>query len=129
METTIVLSAHDLEDVLLKKKLISKSLEYLEKDSRIIETVTQEILKEFSVALDGKKLNFESFGFEITRTGLINIYLLAKDVPPGKELNITFTCLMEVFPEQQNKLTYIKGTDKLTAVFIPGKNSAVLQIQ
>jgi len=129
METTIVLSAHDLEEILLKKSVIGQSLEYLQKDSTSISAVAKEILKDFNVSLDGKALSFEPFGFEITRNGLINIYLLARNVSPGKALEVSFTCLMDVFPDQQNKLTYIKGTEKLTAVFLPAKKSAVLQIQ
>ena len=129
LETTIVLSAHDLEEIMIKNKNISKSLEYLHTDPAAIKAVSDEILKGFEVILNHKKIVFESLGFEVTRNGLINVYLLAKNVTLGKELDITFSCLMNYFPEQQNKITFILNSKKQTAVFLPHKKSAVITIE
>lgn len=129
LETTVVLSAHDFEDVLLKKGLISKSLEYLAEDSTAKAVVAQEVLKDFNVKIKGKSVRFQSLGFEVTRNGLINIYLIAEDISLDKALDITFTCLMENFPEQQNKMTFIHQAQKYTAVFLPHQRSAVIEIR
>ncbi len=129
LETTVVLSAHDFEEVLLKNGKISKSLEYLTNDSTSIAVITQEVLKDFNVKIREKSIHFESLGFEVTRNGMINIYLIAENVVPDKELLISFTCLMDVFPEQQNKLTFIHHSIKYTAVFLPHQKSAVIHLQ
>lgn len=128
LETTVVLSAHDLENVLLQKGSISKSLEYLTADSTAIAAVEKEVIANFSVKTGGKTAIFKSIGFEITRNGMINIYLLAENITLGKELEISFTCLMESFPEQQNKITFIRDSQKYTAVFLPHQRSAVIHI-
>lgn len=129
LETTVVLSAHDFEDVLLKKGLISKSLEYLTSDSAAIAAVATEVLKDLDVRIKGRSAEFKTLGFEVTRNGMLQVYLLAENIVLDKELQISFTCLMETFPEQQNKLTFIKDSKKYTAVFLPHQKSAVIQIQ
>lgn len=129
LETTVVLSAHDLEEILINNKTISKSLEYLNTDPSAIKAVSDQILKGFEVVINNKKILFESLGFEVTRNGMINIYLLAKNVMIDKELNITFSCLMDYFPEQQNKMTFIRNSKKYTAVFLPHQKSAVINIE
>ncbi len=130
LETTIILAEHDFENILLKAQKIKKSLEYLEKDSLTIRIVEQEILKNFSVsnAKDSIPFQFESIGFQVMPNGLIQIYLLAKNVEPFSTLNITFACLMEEFPAQQNKMTFIKKRKKYTAVFLPNRPTAILKI-
>lgn len=129
LETTVVLSAHDLEDILLKNGSITTSLEYLTSDASAIAAVAKEVLKGFELKIGNKSIAFECLGFDITKNGMINVYLLGKDITLGKELNITFACLMDVFPEQQNKITFIKDSKKYTAVFLPHQKSAVISIQ
>lgn len=129
LETTVVLSAHDFEDVLLKKGLISKSLEYLTADSAAIAAVAKEVLQGFELKIGGKSVRFESLGFEVTRNGMINVYLLAENIALSKEFQLSFTCLMDVFPEQQNKMTFIYQSQKYTAVFLQHQKSAVIQLQ
>lgn len=130
LETTIILSEHDFENILLKAQKIKKSLEYLEKDSLTIKIVEQEILKNFSVsdAKDSIPFRFESIGFQVMSTGLIQIYLVAHHVEPFSALNIKFACLMEQFPDQQNKMTFIKKRKKFTVVFLPNRPSSILKI-
>lgn len=128
LETTVVLSAHDLEDVLLRKGTISKSLEYLTSDEAALAAVAAEVLKDFHVKAGGKAVAFRALGFEITRNGMIQLYLLAENVAPAKTYDITFACLMEVFPEQQNKITFICQSQKYSAVFLPHQRSATIAI-
>lgn len=130
LETTIILSEHDFENILLKAQKINKSLEYLEKDSLAIRIVEQEILKNFSVsnAKDSIPFHFESIGFEVMPNGLIQIYLFAENIEAFSALQITFACLMEQFPAQQNKMTFIKKEKKYTAVFLQQRPTAILKI-
>lgn len=126
LETTIVLSAHDLDEILMKENKISKHLEHLSQDSSGISIVGNEIQREFSIKADQKTIRFQCIGFEVLKNGLINIYLLAENVAPPKSLEINFSCLMKHFPEQQNKLTFIDGNKKLTEVFLPNKPTSTI---
>jgi hypothetical protein len=80
LETTIVLSAHDLEDVLMKSQAIDKSLEFLISDSLANLEIEKFILNSFELAFDNQKADFHLLGYEISKTGMIQIYLLAENV-------------------------------------------------
>ncbi len=129
LETTIVLSAHDLEDVLMKSKSIDKSLEFLVNDSIANLEVEKFILNSFQVEFDNQKADFHLLGFEISATGMIQIYLLAENVTLNEKLNITFSSMMDVFEAQQNKLTFIQNNKKQTAVFLQNQKSSVIHLK
>lgn len=129
LETTIVLSAHDLEDVFIKSKSIDKSLEYLTEDTLAQIAVEEFILNSFQVEFDNQKANFQVLGFDISPNGMIQIYLLAENVTLKNQLNITFSSMMDVFEAQQNKLTFIHNNSKQTAVFLQNQKSTVIQLK
>jgi hypothetical protein len=129
LETTIVLSAHDLEDVLLKSKSIDKSLEYLTEDTLAQIAVEKFILNSFQVEFDNQKADFHLLGFDISPNGMIQIYLLAENVSVNNQLDITFSSMMDVFEAQQNKLTFIHNNNKQTAVFLQNQKSSVIHLK
>lgn len=129
LETTIILSAHDLEDLLIKEKKISKSLEYLTKDEATIRLLQEEVIKDFVVKADGQAIRFESIGFEVKKNGLLQVYFQSQEIEePKNDVEIRFSCLMDAFPKQQNKITYLHGKEKLTEVFLPAKLEAVIKL-
>lgn len=123
LETTLVLSAHDLEDVLKSKKLIARELEFLEKDSLTIATLETFVNSEFIVSSGANRAHFSLLGFEVLKNGLVQIYLLSAPFVLQKSIDISFSILMSEFPEQQNKLTFIHNSQKRTAVFLPHKRT------
>lgn len=123
LETTLVLSAHDLEDVLKSKKIIARELEFLEKDSLTIATLENFVNSEFIVSSGAIRAHFSLLGFEVIKNGLVQIYLLSSPLVLGKSIDISFSILMNEFPEQQNKLTFIHNKQKRTAVFLPHKRT------
>ncbi len=129
LETTIVLSAHDLEDVLIKSKSIDKSLEYLTEDTLAQIAVEKFILNSFKVEFDNQKADFHLLGFDISPNGMIQIYLLAENVTLKNQLNITFSSMMDVSEAQQNKLTFIHNNNKQTAVFLQNQKSSVIHLK
>lgn len=129
LETTIVLSAHDLEDVLIKSKSIDKSLEYLSEDTLAQIAIEKFILNSFQVEFDNLNANFQLLGFEISPNGMIQIYLLAENITLNDQINITFSSMMDVFEAQQNKLTFIQNNKKQTAVFLQNQKSSVIHLK
>jgi hypothetical protein len=119
LETTLVLSAHDFEEILFKEKIIDKELEFLVGNKAFIQQLEKIVLNHFTVQSGNIQFKFDLIGYEVFNTGLINLYLQAENVKLGHNLLIKFDSLMDEFPEQQNKLTFIYGTQKATAVFLP----------
>jgi hypothetical protein len=128
LETTIVLSAHDLEDVLMKSKGIEKSLEFLINDSLANLEIEKFILNSFELAFDNQKADFHLLGYEISKTGMIQIYLLAENVALKEKIDITFSTMMDVYEAQQNKLTFIQNNKKQTMVFLQNQKSSVIHL-
>ncbi len=128
LETTIVLSAHDLEDVLMKSKAIEKSLEFLINDSLANLEIEKFILNSFELAFDSQKADFHLLGYEISKTGMIQIYLLAENVVLKEKIDITFSTMMDVYEAQQNKLTFIHNNKKQTMVFLQNQKSTVIHL-
>ena len=128
LETTIVLSAHDLEDVLMKSKGIEKSLEFLINDSLANLEIEKFILNSFELAFDNQKADFHLLGYEISKTGMIQIYLLAENVVLKEKIDIIFSTMMDVYEAQQNKLTFIHNNKKQTMVFLQNQKSSVIQL-
>ena len=128
LETTIVLSAHDLEDVLMKSQAIDKSLEFLINDSLANLEIEKFILNSFELAFDNQKADFHLLGYEISKTGMIQIYLLAENVRLKEKIDITFSTMMDVYEAQQNKLTFIQNNKKQTMVFLQNQKSSVIHL-
>lgn len=129
LETTIVLSAHDLEDVLMKSNAIDQSLEFLINDSIANLEIEKFILNSFQVEFDEQKADFYLLGYEISATGMIQIYLIAENVSIKEKLNITFSTMMNIFEAQQNKLTFIQNNHKQTAVFLQNQKSSLIYLK
>jgi hypothetical protein len=128
LETTIVLSAHDLEDVLMKSQAIDKSLEFLISDSLANLEIEKFILNSFELAFDNQKADFHLLGYEISKTGMIQIYLLAENIVLQEKINVTFSTMMDVYEAQQNKLTFIQNKKKQTMVFLQNQKSSVIHL-
>jgi len=129
LEATLVLSAHDFEEVLFEENKITTELAFLQQDSLTLVRVSEKILADFSVLNTGKKVQFTCLGFEMQENGLMNCYFMSEQIENPRELTITFTCLMKEFPEQQNKLTYIHANKKETLVFLATKPTAILTLE
>ncbi len=129
LETTLVLSAHDVEEVMKKSGEISHDLEFLVNDSLTVQALSKRIDQEFQVSVSGKKVTFELLGFEVLKTGLLHIYLVSNPIEISDKIQIRFSSLMNEFPEQQNKLTFIYKQLKYTAVFLPAKQDALIELK
>jgi hypothetical protein len=129
LETTVVLSAHDFETYLLSKGYVLKDLEFLTQDAAALAIVAREVNAGFQVITNGQVLVFDCLGFEISKNGLLSVYLVAGNVVLNKTLDIRFDSLMDYFPEQQNKLTFIKDNRKYTAVFLPARKKDTIILE
>lgn len=117
LEATISLTTHDLEKLLR----INGNEIQLSKD-KSLDSVELDILQEtlnkgFVFNSEGKSITFILEGFDIQLNGITHFFLSAQ-TEEIKDLKITFDLLMDIFPEQQNKLTFIHRGKNDTYVFM-----------
>lgn len=119
IEATITVTTHDFEKSLRDKEIGSISLSKAKSDSVTLDKVKQELLKGFSVSLNGNKADFILDGMDVMLNGVTNFYFSADVKTEGiNQASIYFGLLMETFPDQQNKATFIARGAKTSLIFL-----------
>lgn len=121
LQATLIVSTHDMENFLRKKGVTERDLSSYCNDTIALRNIQNELLKGFSIQIGTKTLNLTLEGMEVQLTGLTNFYFSAKEVSALESVSIKFDLLMDVFAEQQNKLTFIYRNTKNTYVFLSNR--------
>lgn len=121
IQATLIVSTHDLENMLKKKGVIDKALSSYSNDPETLKLVQKEIEKGFSIQIGDKVIEMTLEGMETQLTGLTNFYFSAKNIQSISKLSIHFDLLMDQFQEQQNKLTFSYRNKKDSYIFLSNK--------
>ncbi|MDG1346295.1 MAG: hypothetical protein P8P77_01630 [Crocinitomicaceae bacterium] len=126
-EGTFTLSTHDFEDW-----LETRAMDLTENDNPTKPTYLQQISREiftgFQITVNGNSLAFEIVGMEHLDTGLTNYYFRSTKVEKSSTLDVTFDLMMDLFPQQQNKITYRDELKSSTAVFLSNKTKSSISL-
>lgn len=128
VEVTIRVSTHDFEKSLRSKSLISKDLSVLSQDTNTLSILEKEIEDHFTISSLEQTIDLQLEGFETQKTGIVEFYLSAEVKNNPNQLDIKFDLLMDEFPEQQNKLTFIYRMSKRTLVFMQNKRTQSIDL-
>ncbi len=118
LEGTVIFTAHDLEGILLKKNIISSKFDKLAHDSTTISAIGKELFASFKFINGNQEVKLLALDFQLTKNGLIEIYFTSEKVKLMDFIELEFSTLMDVYPKQQNKITFIQKNDKQTYVFM-----------
>ncbi len=130
MEGTIMCTEHDLELGLKDEGVMVKELSISLEDSTIYAFLENYINNHFQIKTNNFKSNFRLVGYESFLNGQIYLYIESNPLPDEYEsLDVRFDLLMDIFNDQQNKLTiYHEGTSTTTP-FIRGDASQIIEIK
>lgn len=129
LEVTLEISAHDLEFDMKKAGItLEKHIENQSGNAAFKKQLESHLAKGFSISADDSPVPLSIIGFDVLPTGLLYVYLESGVVELPKSLFFRFDLLMESFPDQQNKVTFIRNTEKQTAVFLPTKPTEVITL-
>lgn len=116
IEASIQLTGHDFEDAIQKEKGIDLQLEKLsDKDKQSISVYINE---QFKFSNSEETTYFHLLGVEIDLTGTVTFYLESDPIDLFETATCEFRILMNVFNEQQNKMTFIYKGRKTTYAFL-----------
>ena len=122
IEATLTISTHDLEMVLMEKNLLHGALTSSPLDSVLLLQLEEIINASFQLApTNGTNFHWTLDGMENTLTGNTNVYLSTSVKERLTTLDVHFDLLMDRYPEQQNKLTFIYHNRKTTRIFLNNK--------
>lgn len=127
LEITLELSAHDVEFDLKKAGIpLESHIEDQLQNTVFKQQLGEHLKKGFSISSDDSPVSLNLLGFDVMPNGLLYAYFESAPVELSKTLLFRFDLLMESFPNQQNKITFIRNKQKQTAVFLPTKPTELI---
>jgi hypothetical protein len=129
IEGTLIFTAHDLSDYLKNKKIISSDFEKLNHNSETNKSLEIGIFNDFKISYNNELVELKIVDFFLTRNGLIEIYFSSSKIKLSQQIDIQFSSLMDFFPQQQNKITFIENNVKLTSVFLLNDYKKTIKLQ
>ncbi|AEA45467.1 DUF6702 family protein [Fluviicola taffensis] len=124
LEITLEVTAHDLEVDMKKSGIVlDKHIENQNGNTDFKKQLESHLSKGFEITTGDSSVSLKVIGFDVMPTGLLYVYLESTTVVPKRSIDFKFDLLMETFPNQQNKITFIRNNQKQTAVFLPTKRT------
>lgn len=117
-ESTVSVSAHDLERIFDEKKWSIDDLESREEKTESFDAITDWVLNQFIIRSENSSVEFVVIGCEVELSGMIRFYMESEPFQITNALTVQFDLLMEEFPEQQNKLTLYYRDRTITKSFL-----------
>ncbi len=118
LEGTLIFTSHDLEEVLMAKGIITSKFEKLQHDSITISALGNALFNDFKFYSNQVPIKLNALDFSLTKNGLIEIYFKSEKVKLSQDFELQFESLMDIYPKQQNKITFIQNNEKQTYVFM-----------
>jgi len=129
LEITLEINAHDLEFDLKKSgTVLNGHIEEQAQNPNFKKQLELYLTQGFKITNDDLALTLTLLGFDVMPNGLLYAYLESQPVELNKRVFFTFDLLMESFPDQQNKVTFIRNKQKQTAVFLASKPSEMITL-
>lgn len=128
-ETSLTVTTHDIEQVLIKKNLLNKNLETTLTDNKLKQGIEELINEGLQISTGGNKVALHLEGNEIGLNGLTTFYLSSKPIDLFDEIIFQYNLLMNEFPDEQNKLTFIFRGEKTTLNFIANQFTHSIKLE
>lgn len=129
LEITLELSAHDMESDLKKTGVVfDKHMENQSQNAIFKKQLEAYLLKGFSISNGDQPVSISLMGFDVLPNGQLYVYMESLPLELKSSLLFRFDLLMETFPDQQNKITFIHHKQKQTAVFLPTKPTEIITL-
>jgi hypothetical protein len=128
LEGTLIFTRHDLEEALIKKGIISSTFEKLQHDSLSISAIGNTLFNDFKFFSNQIPIKLSALDFSLTKNGLIEIYFKSEKVKLSQNFELQFNSLMDIYPKQQNKITFIQNSEKRTYVFMNNESRRKITI-
>lgn len=116
-EITLTLSAHDTEKVFKEQNIFNKALEQLSDDPKGQYNIVKYLSEHFQLISNSEPLSMELDGSEVMKNGVVNFYLHSSPTEFKENLECRFDLFMDVFPDQENKITLLHKGKSSTIAF------------
>lgn len=119
LEITFILNNHDIDHWLEKTKYTLADFENSTIQDTVNSIISAKITSGFKISNQSFNTPLQLIGFEIKSDGNIEFYFESEALPISTtQIEVSFNLLMDLYPEQQNKLILLKKESKESFVFI-----------
>ena len=120
LQTSISVTAHDMEFVFQKKGLLKGSFQKALKINGFSPEMKKEVFDHFKINIDDTAIKLFVEGYEFSDDGLFYLYLSSDQIKLNKSsvIFIKYDLHMDTFVDQQNKLTFRYQQIKQTCSFL-----------
>lgn len=129
LELTLVVSTHDIEHWLQNKGVKVKELENHTKDLTLQKEFETKLLSGFNITYEKISISLKMIGYEVLDNGLSNFYFVSEAIEIKNQFSVRFDLLMDDYPEQQNKLTFIYNEKKQTFPFLQATREQFIKLE
>jgi len=127
IEMTLTVTTHDFELALEENNNEISNIASLNKDE--VEYIQKYVNRHFSVTSSSGRSQLKFMGNEVSLDGTSNWYFESEPIEIQEEIEILYDLLMDVFPEQQNKVTLYFEDKTFTAAFTPMNKTKQIYIE
>lgn len=127
VEGTLVVTTHDLERYIKDEFDIDEKIEKL--DSLQFIRVEHLINEKLHLQFGEINTSFSIIGIESMLNGIANIYIESQTIEITDTISFTFDLLMDLFEQQQNKITFRYRDQEFNLTFISGEKNRTIQIK
>ena len=129
VQATVTVSTHDFEHTLIDLGMDIQHLESYRGNTLMEIAISDQILEHFTIQVGQEQCRFRLAGYEVLHSGMTNFYFESEPLPFSPEVHVRFDLMMDANPEQQNKLTFIYGSQKRTVPFLFNERQQVLEFE
>lgn len=129
LELTLIVSTHDVEHWLQNKGVKVKELEDHTKDNVLQKEFETKLLSGYAVIYENANVSLKLIGYEVLDNGLTHFYFTSDSFDLKNQFTVKFDLLMDDFPEQQNKLTFIYKGKKQTVPFLQTTREQTIKLE
>lgn len=127
-ELSLIVSTHDIEHWLQDKGVNVKELENHYSDSTIRNEFGITLLNGFSISMKDLSVPFQIIGYEVKNNGITEFYFSSNPIEISSPLLVKFDLLMDLYSQQQNKLTFIYHSKKQTYTFLTTQREQKIEL-
>jgi hypothetical protein len=116
-ECTIIVSTHDLELALENEGVETGDLAEISKGDQGFFNVQEYLNKHFKIWTTDL-VNLNMVGSEVSLNGTTSFYFESDVIEIAPEIKVSFDLLMDIFKQQQNKITLTYRNNRYTRTFL-----------
>ena len=115
-EVTLSVSTHDLESAINSDSVLIKDIMLVTDNSPEFLLIEQYLMKHFKVS-SLNNVKFSLIGHETSMNGTSNFYFESKPAAINGHIYVLFDLLIDIYQEQQNKITFYYHGESYTRPF------------